>query len=88
LQIPAENLLDDIRVLKVDGGLECGAHAYLFVAKHTCSGQAPRDAIRPTGVPLGVAAWVALVQPESLSRLAVLPVARAELDGGEGKTLV
>ena len=32
LQIPAENLLDDIRVLKVDGGLECGADAYLFVA--------------------------------------------------------
>jgi len=34
LQIPAENLLDDIRVLKVDGGLECGADAYLFVAEH------------------------------------------------------
>jgi predicted DCC family thiol-disulfide oxidoreductase YuxK len=34
LQVPAENLLDDIRVLKVDGGLECGADGYLFVAKH------------------------------------------------------
>ena len=34
LRIPAENLLDDIRVLKVDGGLECGADAYLFVAEH------------------------------------------------------
>jgi hypothetical protein len=34
LQIPAENLLDDIRVLKVDGGLECGADACLVVAKH------------------------------------------------------
>jgi predicted DCC family thiol-disulfide oxidoreductase YuxK len=32
-QIPAENLPDDIRVLKGDGGLECGADAYLFVAK-------------------------------------------------------
>jgi hypothetical protein len=34
LQIPTENLLDDIRVLRVDDGLECGADAYLFVAKH------------------------------------------------------
>ena len=33
LQISAENLLDDIRVLKVDGGLQCAADAYLFVAK-------------------------------------------------------
>ena len=38
LRIPAENLLDDIRVLKVDGGLECGADAYLFVAKHRWRG--------------------------------------------------
>ena len=34
LKIPAENLLDDIRVLKVDDGLECAADAYLFVAEH------------------------------------------------------
>jgi hypothetical protein len=34
LQIPAEYLLDDIRVSKVDGGLECAADAHLFVAKH------------------------------------------------------
>jgi predicted DCC family thiol-disulfide oxidoreductase YuxK len=34
LQVSADNLLDGIRVLKVDGGLECGADAYLFVAKH------------------------------------------------------
>jgi predicted DCC family thiol-disulfide oxidoreductase YuxK len=33
LQVPAENLLDDIRVLKVDGGLECGADEYFFCSK-------------------------------------------------------
>jgi hypothetical protein len=61
LQIPAENLLDDIRVLKVDGGLACGADAYLFVAKHIW--WAKPLAIRPTGVQLGVVTWVSLVQP-------------------------
>src|SRR5258708_14358581 len=39
-------------------------------------------------VQVGVVAWISLVQPESLSRFAVLPVAREELDGGEGKNLV
>jgi hypothetical protein len=66
----------DIRVLKVDGGLECGADAYLFVAKHIW--WAKPLAIRPTGVQLGVVAWVSLVRPESLSRFAVLLVAREE----------
>jgi predicted DCC family thiol-disulfide oxidoreductase YuxK len=33
LKIAAENLLDDIRILKVDGGLESGANAYLFVGR-------------------------------------------------------
>ncbi len=33
LQIPMENLLDDIRVLKMDGGLESGADAYLYVGR-------------------------------------------------------
>jgi predicted DCC family thiol-disulfide oxidoreductase YuxK len=34
LQIAPEHLLDDIRILKSDGGLESGADAYLFVATH------------------------------------------------------
>src|SRR5258705_12068700 len=38
-RIPAENLLDDIRVLKVDGGVECGAAADLFVAEHIWCGK-------------------------------------------------
>lgn len=33
LQVPQQNLLDDIRVLTPTGGLESGADAYLFVAK-------------------------------------------------------
>jgi len=33
LQIPQQNLLDDIRVLTPTGSLESGADAYLFVAK-------------------------------------------------------
>src|SRR5580698_7020293 len=33
LQIPQENLLDDIRVLTRDGGLHSGADAYLYVAR-------------------------------------------------------
>jgi len=33
LQIPVANLLEDIRVLKVDGGLESGAGAYLYVGR-------------------------------------------------------
>lgn len=33
VEIGAENLLDDILALKVDGGLESGADAYLFVGR-------------------------------------------------------
>ena len=33
LQISGENLLDDIRVLTLDGTLESGADAYLYVAR-------------------------------------------------------
>jgi len=33
LKISEENLLDDIRVLKMDGGLESGADAYLYVGR-------------------------------------------------------
>jgi predicted DCC family thiol-disulfide oxidoreductase YuxK len=33
LQIPQENLLDDIRVLTRSGKLESGANAYLYVAR-------------------------------------------------------
>jgi predicted DCC family thiol-disulfide oxidoreductase YuxK len=33
LEIPEKNLLDDIRVLRVDGELESGADAYLFVGR-------------------------------------------------------
>jgi len=82
LQVSLSNLLDDIRVLKVDGGLECGADAYLFVAKADC------DPVRPSWVQLGFVVWVSLVQPETLSRFAALPVAREEVDGSAGKTLV
>ncbi len=33
LQVPQQNLLDDIRVLTSDGKLQSGADAYLFVAR-------------------------------------------------------
>jgi predicted DCC family thiol-disulfide oxidoreductase YuxK len=33
LQIPQENLLDDIRLLTRDGQLHSGAEAYLYVAR-------------------------------------------------------
>jgi hypothetical protein len=33
LQVPQENLLDDIRVLTSRGQLQSGADAYLYVAK-------------------------------------------------------
>jgi predicted DCC family thiol-disulfide oxidoreductase YuxK len=33
LQVPPENLLDDIRILTCDGRVESGADAYLYVAR-------------------------------------------------------
>jgi hypothetical protein len=65
LQVSAENLLDDIRVLKVDGGKSGG-------------GKADCDAVQPSWVQLGLLVWLSSVQPESLSRFAALPCQRRD----------
>jgi hypothetical protein len=87
LQISAENLLDDIRVLKVDGGLQCAADAYLFVAKQICRA-------RPIAMLLGLPGfnWVCWCGSRWFNRnryrVSRHGPAREEIDGGKGKTLV
>ena len=86
LQVSAENLLNDIRVLKVDGGLQCAADAYLFVAKQICWA-------RPIAMLLGLPGfhWVCWCGPRWFNRNRYR-VSRngpgEEIHGGEGKTLV
>jgi hypothetical protein len=87
LQVSAENLLDDIRVLKVDGGLQCAADAYLFVAKQICWA-------RPIAMRFGLPGfnWVCWCESRWFNRnryrVSRLCPAREEIDGGQGKTLV
>jgi DCC1-like thiol-disulfide oxidoreductase len=87
LQISAENLLDDIRVLRVDSGLQCAADAYLCVAKQIWWA-------RPIAMLFGLPGfnWVGWCGYRWFNRnryrVSRHGPAREEIDGGEGKTLV
>jgi hypothetical protein len=87
LQISAENLLDDIRLLKVDGGLQYAADAYPFVAKQIWWA-------RPIALLFGLPGfnWVwwcgSCWFHRNRYRVSRHCPGREEIDGGEGKTLV